>query len=165
MVKYTGTTGDDFVALQLALDFEDFDGAADKTTAAAKDSAAAKDPAAATAAPTTEAAPAAEGESAPDKSEHEAAVANTMDYGGVPNATAAAAPKEGEEAKKADAAAAKDPAAAKKAGAAAGAPTKPAYSPILDEDVNMVGICNKAHKKTVNLIQVIYCKASTNAMM
>ena len=30
MIKYQGTTGDDFVALQLALDFEDFD-AANKT--------------------------------------------------------------------------------------------------------------------------------------
>lgn len=157
MVKYQGTTGDDFVALQLALDFEDFD-AANKAGEEAKDkTAAAKDPAAAAA--TTEAAPVAEGEAAPDKGEHEAAVANTLDYGGVPNPTA---PKAGEEAKK-PADAAKDPAAAKKAGAAA--PTKPAYSPILDEAVNMVGICNKAHKKTINVIQVLYCKASTNAMM
>ena len=112
------------------------------------------------AAATTEAAPVAEGEAAVDKDEHETAVASNLDYGGVPNPTAA--PKAGEEAKK-PADAAKDPAAAKKAGAAA--PTKPAYSPILDEAVNMVGICNKAHKKTINVIQVLYCKASTNAMM
>ena len=149
MVKYQGSTGEDFVALQLALDFEDFKGvnAANPDAVAAQPEAAAADAAA-------NAEPAASSE--PDA----AAVANTLDYGGVANpvdaSTAPAATGEEEAKKPADAADAKKP---------AGEPTKPSYSPILDEAVTSVGICNKAHKKTINIIQVLYCKASTNAMM
>lgn len=140
MVKFTGTTGEEFVALQLALDFEDFKG-----VNAANPDAVAVQPES-TEVPKPEAAPAS---SEPDA----AAVANTLDYGGVANS--ASAPDKGEEE-------AKKPADAKKPAAA---PTKPGYSPILDEAVTTVGICNKAHKKTQNIIQVLYCKASTNAMV
>lgn len=54
--------------------------------------------------------------------------------------------------------------------AAAGAKKAPVikaemYSPILDAEVELVGISNKVHKKTTNLIQVLYCKAAANAMM
>lgn len=41
----------------------------------------------------------------------------------------------------------------------------PGTSPILDESISLVGISNKAHKKTINLIQVIYCKTVTNALV
>ena len=41
----------------------------------------------------------------------------------------------------------------------------PGSSPILDEDVSLVGISNKAHKKTINLIQVMYVKSATNALV
>ena len=134
MVKFTGTTGEEFVALQLALDFEDFKGtnAANPEAVAAKPEAEKLEPVATS--------------SEPDA----AAVANTMDYGGVPNPTAAV-PDKGEEAKKpADAKTDAKADAAKKP--AAGVPTKPGYSPILDEAVTSVGICNKAHKKTTNVI-------------
>lgn len=127
----------------MALDFEDFKG----TNAANPDAVAAS--------PEAPNKP----EAAPVSSEPDAAaVANTLDYGGVAAPTdPASAPDKGEEEKKpATADAAKKPAAA---------PTKPAYSPILDEAVTTVGICNKAHKKTQNIIQVLYCKSSTNAMM
>lgn len=143
MVKFTGTTGEEFVALQLALDFEDFNG---KNAA---------DPeAVASGAPEAKEKKGGDSGAAAASSEPDAAaVANTLDYGGVPNVSSAV-PDKGEEDKK--------PADAKKTAVAA---NKPAYSPILDEAVSTVGICNKAHKKTQNVIQVLYCKASTNAMM
>ena len=76
----------------------------------------------------------------------------------VDTATAPAAVNEEaktEEAKteevKTDTAAAKPAADAKKPAAAA-APAKASYTPILDSEVTTVGICNKAHKASVNLI-------------
>ena len=95
---------------------------------------------------------------APDKGAEEG-VANGMD---VDTATAPAAVNSEEEVK-ADAAAAKPAADAKKPAAAA--PATVGYSPILDSEVTTVGICNKAHKASQNLIQVLYCKAVGNAMM
>jgi len=137
MVKFTGTTGEEFVALQLALDFEDFKG-----TNAANPEAVAASPEAAN---MPEAKPAATSEPAASSEPEAAAVANTLDYGGVPNVTdPASAPDKGEEAKK--------PAAADAAKKPAAETTKPSYSPILDEAVTTVGICNKAHKKTQNII-------------
>ena len=41
----------------------------------------------------------------------------------------------------------------------------PGSSPILDEEVSLVGISNKVHKKTINLIQVMYVKTATNALV
>ena len=38
-------------------------------------------------------------------------------------------------------------------------------SPLLDKEVGKVGISNKAHPKTVNLIQVLYVKNTGNAIM
>ena len=133
----------------MALDFEDFEGDNEKNPdvpAAAK--------------PEAEADAAAKPDAAVSEEPEAAAVANTLDYGGVPNAVdpATAPAATGEEAKA--------PAPEKKP--AAGGPTKPGYSIILDEDVTTVGICNKAHKKTINIIQVLYCKANkgtVNAMM
>ena len=98
MPQFEGTTGFEFVALQLALDFENFEGA--------------KRPAAPEAAASG---------SAPDKGE-------------------TVAP-------------------AKAAGAGAD------YTPILDENVQLVGISNKAHKQTKNVIQVLYIKSVGNAMV
>ena len=48
--------------------------------------------------------------------------------------------------------------------------TKPAeapvaYTPILDETISMMGCSNKAHPKCTNIIQVLYAKEATNAMM
>jgi hypothetical protein len=37
-------------------------------------------------------------------------------------------------------------------------------SPILDKDTTRVGISNKAHPKTKNLIQVLYIKSTVNVM-
>ena len=125
MVKFEGTTGEEFIALQLALDFEDFGASKAKTdeksAAATGNEAASKESAAA-----DEKKP----EVAGDKSTGE---------------EVKAAPKSAE---------------VKKA-----TPVFVGYSPILDETVEMVGISNKAHQKTVNVIQVLYCKSSTNAMM
>lgn len=155
MVKFTGCTGEEFVALQLALDFEDFKGTQAKKEEAGQ---------AATEAANKldEAKPAAAASDEPDA----AAVANTLDYGGVPNPTTAAAtsaPDKGE----ADPASKKPATTADKkpATATAAAPAKPGYSPILDADVTCIGVCNKAHKKTQNVIQVLYVKSSTNSMM
>mmetsp|Transcript_22389 Transcript_22389/g.27539 ORF Transcript_22389/g.27539 Transcript_22389/m.27539 type:complete len:234 (-) Transcript_22389:99-800(-) len=130
--QFEGTTGQQFIALQLALDFEDFEGA--EKDAAAKP--AALDATAELADAPIPAQPATEAGSAPDKST-------------------------GSEVKT-DAAAKDKPA---KAAAAAGKPTKPSYSPILDDDVQFVGICNKVHPKTVNLLQVLYVKAVSNALV
>ena len=114
MPKFEGSTGTEFVALQLALDFEDFDKPKEQKDAP------------------TEAVPA-EGE----------AQANAID-----------APDKGEaEADKAAAAPAKK------------ATVVPGSSPILDAGVELVGISNKAHKKCKNVIQVLYCKAATNALV
>ena len=95
---------------------------------------------------------------APDKGAEEG-VANGMD---VDTANAPAAVNSEEV--KTDAAAAKPTADAKKPAAAA-APATVGYSPILDSEVTTVGICNKPHKASQNLIQVLYCKAVGNAMM
>ena len=154
MVKFTGCTGEEFVALQLALDFEDFKGTQAKKEEEGK---------AATEAANKldEAKPAAAASDEPDA----AAVANTLDYGGVPNPTsppATSAPDKGEAA---DPAKKPATATADKKPATAAAPAKPGYSPILDADVTCIGVCNKAHKKTQNVIQVLYVKSSTNAMM
>ena len=100
---------------------------------------------------------------APDKGtdavQPEEGVANAMDSS-APGASPAV---NGEEVKT-DAAATKPAADAKKPAAAA-APATVSYTPILDSEVTTVGICNKAHKASVNLIQVLYCKAVGNAMM
>ena len=40
-----------------------------------------------------------------------------------------------------------------------------AYTPILDETISMMGCSNKAHPKCTNIIQVLYAKEATNAMM
>ena len=37
-------------------------------------------------------------------------------------------------------------------------------SPLLDKDVSMVGISNKAHKTTTNVIQILYIKGTVNAL-
>jgi hypothetical protein len=37
-------------------------------------------------------------------------------------------------------------------------------SPVLNKDTTKVGISNKAHKKTKNLIQVLYIKMTVNAL-
>jgi hypothetical protein len=37
-------------------------------------------------------------------------------------------------------------------------------SPVLNKDTTKVGISNKAHKKTKNLIQVLYVKMTVNAL-
>ena len=127
MVKFEGTTGEEFVALQLALDFEDFGAAKAKTddkAAVSKESAA------------TEKKP----EVAGDKSTGEETKV-------APPSSEIVPPKSsGEAAKKAT-------------------PVIVGYSPILDETIEMVGISNKGHQKAVNIIQVLYCKTSTNAMM
>ena len=81
---------------------------------------------------------------APDKGAEEVA-ANGMD---ADTATAPAAVNSEEV--KTDAAAAKPAANAKKPAAAA--PATVGYSPILDSEVTTVGICNKAHKASQNLI-------------
>ena len=105
-------------------------------------------------------------DAAPDKgadaAEPEEGVANGLD---VDTATAPAAAAT-EEVKTDAAAAPTDKAAtdAKKPAAGA-APATVGYTPILDSEVSMVGICNKAHKRSVNLIQVLYCKSVGNAMM
>lgn len=124
MPQFEGTTGQEFVALQLALDFEDFDAAA-----------AAKKPAETS------------GE-APDKS-----TTNVIPDGPAEpteEKKATDETKTAEENKKAD--------AAKPA-------EKPGYSPILDDEVQNVGISNKVHPKTINLIQVLYVKSVSNAMV
>ena len=38
------------------------------------------------------------------------------------------------------------------------------YSPILDETVALVGISNKGHRKTVNVIQVLFIRETGNMM-
>ena len=81
------------------------------------------------------------------------------------DASPGASPAVNGEEVKTDAAAAKPAADAKKPAAAAAAPATISYTPILDSEVTTVGICNKAHKASVNLIQVLYCKAVGNAMM
>lgn len=87
------------------------------------------------------------------------AAANTMDAGTAP---VAGDKSTGEEPKK-DAAAA---GTTEKPKADAAAPAKvELYSPILDADVEIIGVSNKGHKKTINVIQVLYGKSSTNAMM
>jgi len=126
MVKFEGSTGEEFVALQLALDFEDFQGAnKDKVVSE----------------PVVEEPVVAEDIQVPAAAEEPPAVA--------------ADKENGEEAKEAKAA---------KKPVAVAAPIV-GYSPILDETVEMVGICNKAHQKTINVIQVLYCKTSGNAMI
>ena len=37
-------------------------------------------------------------------------------------------------------------------------------SPVLNKDTTKVGISNKAHKKTKNLIQILYVKMTVNAL-
>ena len=37
-------------------------------------------------------------------------------------------------------------------------------SPLLDKDITLVGISNKAHKTTQNVIQILYIGGATNAM-
>jgi len=37
-------------------------------------------------------------------------------------------------------------------------------SPLLNKDVTMIGVSNKAHKAAVNVIQVLYITNSANAM-
>ena len=130
MPQFEGTTGTEFIALQLALDFEDFEAAVE---------AAKKPKGSELTAETT-------------SGEQTAAAAPALP------ADENAANPEGQAAKDAT----KD---ASKAAKPAGAPTKPSYTPILDEEVQMVGICNKAHKKTRNLIQVLYIKSQANAMV
>lgn len=111
MPQFEGSTGFEFVSLQLALDYEAFD------------------------APKPEGAPKAKDAAAEPK-------ANAMEEGSAPD-------KGQTEAKPA----AKAPTAA------------PSYSPILDENIELVGISNKAHKKTKNVIQVLYVKNEGNAMV
>ena len=138
MPQFEGSTGTEFIALQLALDFEDFD---NPEAAAKADKEPKQKPESAAAAPGD----------APDKQPaEEQAQPNGLD-------TDAQLPAEEETAAK--------PAAAPEAPKPAAAPTKVSYSPILDEEVQNVGICNKAHKKTKNLIQVLYIKAQANAMV
>lgn len=115
MPKFEGSTGIEFVALQLALDFEEFEKPKEHKDA-----------------PAAEAVPV-EGE----------AQANAID-----------APDKGEADKAATA-----PAPAKKD------TVVPGNSPILDAGVELVGISNKAHKKCKNVIQVLYVKAATNALV
>ena len=38
-------------------------------------------------------------------------------------------------------------------------------SPILDQEISFVGISNQPHKKTGNIINVLYIKGATNALM
>jgi len=42
---------------------------------------------------------------------------------------------------------------------------KPDRTPVLDKEVCKVGISNKAHPKTKNLIQILYVKSTVNVMM
>ena len=42
---------------------------------------------------------------------------------------------------------------------------KSQHSPILNPEVSFVGISNKPHKKTVNIVNILYVKTSTNALM
>lgn len=120
-------------------------------------------------------------EAAPDKGadanaiEPEEGIANGLD---VDTAGANAKPVAASEEVKTDAAATSAPTApaataapadkttadAKKPAAAA-APAKVSYTPILDGEITTVGICFKAHKKSINLIQVLYCKPVGNSMM
>ena len=145
--KFEGTTGQEFIALQLCLNAEDFDGAKAKESKAVKDGAAA---ATEDDAPVPAANDMGAGAAAGDKSTGETEIS------AKPVAT------EGEQAKDK---AAKDPKAAKDKTGQAANPTKPIYSPILDADVQSVGICNKVHPKTINVIQVLYIKSVTNAMV
>lgn len=119
MPQFDGSTGTEFVALQLALDFEDFEGVA----AAKNNPAEAKD---------------ATSGDAPDKSNSDDAALP------APEETEATGDKSKKEEKPA-------------------VGTKPSYSAIIDAEVHMVGICNKVHKKTVNVIQVLYIKSNSTA--
>ena len=142
--QFEGTTGQEFVALQLAMNAEEDE--------SLKDSKAMKEPAAA--ADATDDAPAPVQPNGMDAGESDLTKPPTTE-GEAAKDKAAKDPN-----------AAKDPKAAKDTKTAkAGAPTKPIYSPILDEDVSQVGICNKAHPKTVNVIQVLYVKQVTNALV
>ena len=85
-----------------------------------------------------------------------------MDAGSAPDKEVnAEQPKDTTSAAKPAATDAKDKNAAKKPAANA----KPGYSPILDAEIEMIGVSNKAHKKTRNVIQVLYVKAGGNAMV
>ena len=37
-------------------------------------------------------------------------------------------------------------------------------SPLLDKEISMVGISNKAHKAVTNIIQVLYIRGTANAL-
>lgn len=39
------------------------------------------------------------------------------------------------------------------------------YLPIMDKELTMVGVSNKPHQKTQNVIQVLYVKSAVNAMV
>ena len=162
MVKFTGTTGEQFIALQLALDFEGMnEGSKDKLAPA--------DPSKAPESDIAAAGEAAASTNAMDAGNQPVAQPNGMDTDPVaqPNsmgdaeeskATTAAAPKE---AAKPAATDNKKKTTDKKTAAA----TKPGYSPVLDEELTMIGCSNKAHKKTTNVIQVLYVKNAVNAMV
>ncbi len=126
MPKFQGTTGEQFVALQLALDFEQF--AAQESS---EDSSKKAAPDATAVAADVKADGQANPIDAPDKEATDAAAAATQEVTKTE----------------------------KKASIV------PGSSPILDESVSLVGISNKTHKKTINLIQVIYVKTVTNALV
>lgn len=163
MAQFEGSRGEEFIALQLALDFE---GLNESTKKAAEALAAAKkesEPAAAAA------------EKKPEAPIEPEAAPNAMDAGSAPNAMDAGsaekpegevkeAPKPAEPAPKPEAKPEAKPATDKKDPKKAAPAGAPGYSPILDAEIEQVGIAMKAHKKTTNLIQVIYCKPAANVM-
>ena len=158
MVKFQGSTGDQFVALQLALDFEGLnEGTKDKMAPADPSAAPVSDLAGTDSANAMDA----DAVAVPNGMDTDAVAAqpNGMDTDAVAQpaeenkeAAATAAPKD---TKKADAK--KKP--AEKVAAPAG------YLPILDKELTMMGVSNKAHQKTINIIQVLYVKSAVNAMV
>lgn len=150
MIKYDGQCGIEFVALELALDFEGLNEGAKAGDPKVK------------AAVGTETAPAKESEllsgtpaeAQPNAMGGEEAQPNGM--GGEESKEPAKdkAPATTTEAKPADKTAAKDKAPEK----------EPGYSPILDSELESLGICFLAHKKTVNITQILYAKPATNTM-
>ena len=155
--------------MQLALDFEGLnDGVKDKTAPANPDAVDIGDAAGATTGANAMDADAANPVVAQPNGMDTDAVAqpNGMDTDAVTQPMPAEESKEPSAApKEAPKPAAKDAKDAKKDKKAATAKAPPAYTPILDENLSMVGVCNKAHKKTQNIIQVLYVKNAVNAMV
>jgi len=158
MPGFEGQRGEEFVALQLALDFEGLNECT-KKAAELKAATAATTTAATVDAPKTD-------DKLIEPAEPEAA-ANAMDAGSAPVTEKAEDKEVPKEEPKVEAAAAAEPSADKKPKDPKKQPAAsatPGYSPVLDAEIETVGICMKPHKKVTNMIQVLYCKPTTNAL-